>query len=98
MYGGKMGYALTHHSLWTRKHTPFLLCKCKRGDVVRKADHVCKLITHKEYVKLKDKSSRQWHRKTREIKVKGKEYDPDAHQALIDMHNHGILNFGIDPN
>ena len=84
MYDEEMGYALTQHSLWTSNHTLFLLYKCKREDAVRKADHVCKLITHKDYAELKDKSSRKLHRKTREIQVKGKEYDLDARHAWID--------------
>ena len=52
MHDEKMGYALTHHALWDIKHTPFLICKCKRGEVFRNADHVCKLITHEEYLTL----------------------------------------------
>ena len=36
--------------------------------------------------------------KTRERKVKGNQYDLDAHHAWIDQHNHGILHFGIYPN
>ena len=46
MLDGKMGYALTQNALWNRKHTGFLLCKCKRGEAFRNADHVYKLITH----------------------------------------------------
>ena len=62
MHDAKMGYALVQHGLWNRTHTPFLLCKCSRGDAVRNADHVCKFISQEEYVKLNDKSSRQWHK------------------------------------
>ena len=64
----------------------------------RHADHVCTLITHKEYVGLNNKSSRQWHRKTRERQVKGKQYDLDAFHAWIDQHNHSILHYVIDLN
>ena len=51
-HNAKEGYALTHHALWNRKHTPFLLCKWKREEVVRNADHVYKLFTHEEYPTL----------------------------------------------
>ena len=98
MHDEKMGYALTQHALWNRKHTPFLLCKRKSGDAVRNADHIFRLINHDEYLSLNNRSSKQWHRKTRERKVKGKQYDLDTHHAWIDQHNHGIFHFGIDPN
>ena len=98
MHDAKMGYALLQHGLWNRTHTPFLLCKCSRGDAVRNADHVCKFISQEEYVELNDKSSRQWHRKSRERKLRGKQYDLDAHHAWIDKHNHGISHLGINPN
>ena len=63
MHDGKMDYAITQSSLWNRKHTPFLLFKCKRGDTVRNADRVCELITHDEYVELNEKLSKKWHKK-----------------------------------
>ena len=66
MHDAKMGYALVQHGLWNRTHTPFLLCKCSRGDAVRSADHVCDFISQEEYVKLKNESSKRWHRKSRE--------------------------------
>ena len=48
IHGGKMLYLLTQHSLWNRKHKPFLLCSCqKRGEGVRNNNsHTCKLIPH----------------------------------------------------
>ena len=87
-----MDYAITQHFI------PFLSCKCKRGDAVRNADNVCELIDHDEYVELNEKSSKQWHKKTRERQVNGKQYNLNSHHAWIDQHNHGILYFGIDPN
>ena len=98
MHDAKMGYALLQHCLWNRTYTPFLLCKCSRGDAVRNADHVCEFISQDEYVELNDKSSRQWYKKSRERKVRGKQYDLDAHHAWIDKHNHGISHLGINPN
>ena len=63
MHYGKMVYALTQHALWNRKHILFLLCKCKRGEAVRNGDHVCKLISHKDYLILNKQLSKQWYRK-----------------------------------
>ena len=50
MHDRKMLYILTQHSLYSRCHHPYILCKCKRGKAVRDPDHVCTLITHEEYV------------------------------------------------
>ena len=36
--------------------------------------------------------------KTRERRVKGKQYDIDDHHALTAHHNNGMLHFGIYPN
>ena len=32
IHDGKMLYMLTQHSLYSRKHQPYILCTCKRGD------------------------------------------------------------------
>ena len=50
------------------KHTPFLLYKCKRKESVRNADHVCKLISHKEYLTLNEKLSNSGKKIPRERK------------------------------
>lgn len=34
VHDGRMIYMLTQHSLFNRKHHPFVLCKCKTGDGV----------------------------------------------------------------
>ena len=93
-----MGYVLTCHTLWNEKHTPFLLCKYKREDSVRNTYNFCRLFNHKEYLSLKEKSSKQLHSKTRERQEKGKQYDLDAHHAWTEKHNQSISHFGIEPN
>jgi len=35
MHDGKMIYQLTQYSLYSQKHHPILLCKCKRGEGVQ---------------------------------------------------------------
>ena len=59
-HDGKMIYILTQHSLYIRKHYPELLCKCKRGTAVKDPDHVCKFITHEEYICADARSLRRW--------------------------------------
>ena len=44
LHDGKMLYLLTQHSLFNRKHFPFLLCTCGRGEGVIDEDHVCKFF------------------------------------------------------
>ena len=40
MHDGKMLYLITQHSMWNRKHYPFLMCKCKRGVFLKQTPHV----------------------------------------------------------
>ena len=53
-----MLYLLTQHSTFTRKHHPFLLCKCRRGECFRNKNHKCNMLSTKEYKKLYDKSKK----------------------------------------
>ena len=39
LHDGKILYILTQHSLFTRKHHPYLLCSCGRGDGVVTPNH-----------------------------------------------------------
>ena len=55
MHDGKMLYLLTKHSLWNRKHYPFLMCKCKRGHFFQNQS-ACKLITQEKHIKYWEKS------------------------------------------
>ena len=49
MHDRKMIYNLVQCSKWNRKHHPFLLCKCKRGDAVKNySTYKCNAITDEE--------------------------------------------------
>ena len=68
MHDGKMLYILTQHSLYNRKHYPYILCTCMRGEAVRDPNHVCKLISHDEHLRLWDRSKRRWTEKRNNLK------------------------------
>ena len=56
-----MLYGLTQHSLWSQKHYPFLLCKCRRGQAVRNySTHRYRIIKDKEHLKLYEKSKEKF--------------------------------------
>ena len=94
IHDGKMLYMLTGHSQWNRKHHPFLLCSCSRGEGVKNSDHICRMISHSEHQRLYDRSVTQWIRKRDKS---GDIYDKKAHLDWIDIHNTGISHFGIEP-
>ena len=49
IHDGKMIYNLLQCSQWNRKHHPFLLCKYKRGDVVKNySTHKCNIMTDED--------------------------------------------------
>ena len=48
LHDGKMLYLFTAHSLHNRRHHPFLLCKCQRGQGCIDENHECVLIPHKK--------------------------------------------------
>ena len=61
MHDGKMLYMLTQHSLYNRKHHPFLLCTCHCGDgVTNNKSHTCKLVQHSEQIRLYARSKKKW--------------------------------------
>ena len=60
VHDGRMIYMLTQHSLFNRKHHPFLLCKCKTGDGVRNNSHICNQVTHDEQVFQFKRSKTKW--------------------------------------
>ena len=41
IHDGKMLYLLTQHSAWNRRHHPFILCKCKKGQYWGKTRQRC---------------------------------------------------------
>ena len=97
MHDGKMLYILTQHSLYSRKHYPYLLCRCKRGAAVSDPDHVCKFLTQEEYVCAYLRSGRRW--KTKKDKLETDErYDLVDHKAWVDEDNEGVSHFGIHPD
>ena len=50
LHDAKFIYALTQHSLYSRKYYPFLLCRCGRGDTY--SNKQCNFISNKYYMKL----------------------------------------------
>ena len=97
LHDGKMHYLLTQHSLFNRKHYPFLLCKCQRGQGVKDINHKCELISQEETLRLHDRSLRKWTRK-RGIPTVGDKWTVKLHMDWVDEKNFGISHFGIHPN
>ena len=97
LHDGKMHYLLTQHSLFNRKHYPFLLCKCQRGQGVKDINHKCELISQEETLRLHDRSLRKWTRK-RGIPAIGHKWTVKLHMVWVDEKNYGISHFGIHPN
>ena len=83
MHDGKMLYILTRHSLYNKKHQPFILCTCKRGDAVRDPNYVCKLLPHEQHLTLWDRSKRRWQYKRTNLNANEK-YDAKDHDDWID--------------
>ena len=96
LHDGKMHYLLTQHSLFNRKHKPFLLCKCMRGAGVVDPDHKCELTSHAETLRLHERSGRRWDR--RRSRPDGDTYTVKKHMDWIDVENDGISHFGLHPN
>ena len=97
LHDGKMLYLLTQHSLFNRKHYPFLLCKCQRGQGVRDKTHKCEMISHEETIRLHDRSLKKWTRKSANPNV-GINWSVKHHMDWVDEHNFGISHFGMHPN
>ena len=93
MHDGKMLYLLTQHGLWNRKHHPFLLCKCGRGEGVQKENHVCTIIKNEQQKKYYKRSKKKWKKDMNE-----NIYDVGEHLKWCDQYNYGISHFGIDPD
>ena len=91
VHDGKMLYNLLQHSLWNRKHHPFLLCKCQRNASLNEADgenHQCIMIDDQEYTKLFHRSKRRF---------ESKKYEETKHREWCDVNNAGVTHFGINP-
>ena len=61
LHDGKMLYLLTQHSQWSRKHHPFLSCKCKKGKAVHNGqNHTCTMMSNDEYIRLHTRSKKAY--------------------------------------
>ena len=87
-----MLYLLTHHSLFNRKHQPFLLCTCQRGEGIDR-NHICKLIDHDEQIRLWDRSKRRWLLK--KGGVDSAKYLVKYHRDWVDVKNSGVSHLGL---
>ena len=96
LHDGKMLYLLTQHSLFNRKHHPFLLCKCQRGAGVTDVNHICEPISNGEQIHRYKRSERRWNNKRN--KVGENMYMYKDHMDWIDTDNIGISHFGLHPN
>ena len=96
MHDGKMIYQLTQHSLYSRKHHPMLLCKCKRGEGVRDLDHSCTIIGDSDQLEYYNRSERRWNRKRES--PEGASYLVSDHCDWCDINNFGITHFGLHAN
>ena len=97
LHDGKMLYLLTQHSLYSRLHHPFLLCKCHRGEGVKDPNHQCTLISHDDQIKYFERSKKRYENKRKRLKENEK-YDKPEHNDWIDVNNLGISHFGLHPN
>eukprot|EP00957_Ditylum_brightwellii_P045104 3420458-Ditylum_brightwellii.AAC.1 len=61
-----MLYMMTHHSLWNRKHHPFLLCACHCGEDIRIRNHECKMLTEQEHQSRHSRPQHIWTYKSQE--------------------------------
>ena len=94
----KMLYLLTQHSLWNRKHHPFLLCSCQRNiGVLNNEDHICKFTTDEEYKNAWERSLRRWEAKRTRLLPKER-YDESHHRDWCDLSNKGVTHFGVHPD
>ena len=98
LHDGKMRYLRTQHSLWNRKHRPFLICNCKRSEGVTNPEHECSLISNDETLILWDRSLKRWTRKGENMRSEQTIYKNIAHMDWLDEYNQGISHFGIHPN
>ena len=96
IHDAKMLYLLTQHSLWNRKHHPFLMCNCKRGEsLLNIEDHQCSFITDDAYSKAWQRSNRRWD--TKRMRSGDETYNESHHKNWCDVSNQGITHFGLSP-
>ena len=91
-HDGKMMHNLTQHSQWSRKHHPYLWCKCMKGESVMKLEtHKCKILSDDEMEVLCDKSAKRFDAKFND------ESNEETHRNWCDEHNFGVTHFGMHP-
>ena len=94
-----MLYLLTQHAQWNRKHSPFLLCSCTKGEGVRNNEnHVCKLITSNDQKSLYNNSEKVWNERSYYAKDRNKKYSKKDHMDWADRKSKGITHFGVSPD
>jgi len=96
LHDGKMLYLSTQHSLFNRKHHPFLLCKCQRGQGLVDSEHICEPISHTEQVRFWERSKRRWDSKR--SRSGAASWSMKNHVDWIDENNVGISHFVFHPN
>ena len=94
LHDGKMLYLLTQHSQWNRRHHPYLLCTCYRGDGVKDESHKCMWLSNEEQINLVDRSNHRWAKKREQ--VGDTNYTQSMHRDWIDENNKGVSHFGVD--
>ena len=92
-HDGKMIYELTQHSSWSRKHHPYVLCKCSKGESTKSSNHICQKISDKDYERHWTYSKERFEQEV----AKDAEYTKESHRKWCDEENLGITHFGIDP-
>ena len=93
VHDAKFLYLITQHSLWNRRHHPFLICKCKRGESFR-VNHQCTVLTDEEYKQYWKDSSRKWEVQ----KEERPDWDVRKHKEWCDEMNFGVTHLGMDPD
>jgi len=95
VHDGKMIYNIMQHSQWNRKHHPFILCKCKRGNAVKNLEHhTCDIIGDEDQLMYYNKSAVKFEQ------CYSNTYTQDnfkKHCDWADRKNYGITHFGLHP-
>ena len=76
------------------------MCKCKRGEGVKKEGHECKMWNNTEVKDYWHRSERYWEEKVAKVRNGSlkKGYTASDHMDWADKHNYGITHFGIHPD
>ena len=97
MHDAKFTYVMIQCSAWSRKHSPFSACRCRRGQGSM-ADHVCIMFTQEEYKMLFEKSEERFNsqRILAAVRRDGS-YTLQDHRNWVDKFNSGVSHLGIPP-